>query len=56
MKENKKIIDFYKGIASSKRILESGGSDHHGKYRSTLGEVEIPDRVLENLRKKIPVS
>ncbi|MBS3114658.1 PHP domain-containing protein [Candidatus Woesearchaeota archaeon] len=54
--ENKKLINFYKKIAKSKKILESGGSDYHGNYRFTLGEVNIPDKVLENLRNRIPIS
>lgn len=54
--ENKKIIGFYREIAKSKNILESGGNDHHGKYRFTLGAVKIPYEVLENLKKRIPLS
>lgn len=51
--ENKKLIDFYRKIAESKKILESGGNDHHGKYRPTLGAVKIPYSVLENLKNRI---
>lgn len=53
---NKKLINFYKSIAKSKKILESGGNDHHGNYRFTLGEIKILGRVLENLKNKIPPS
>lgn len=55
-KENEELINFYKNIAKSKKILESGGNDHHGSYRFTLGKVNIPDKVLENLRNRVPVS
>jgi len=55
-KGNEDLINFYKGIVKSKNILESGGNDHHGKYRFTLGKVKIPEKVLENLRNKIPVE
>ena len=55
-KGNDKMINFYKGIAKAKKILESGGNDHHGNYRFTLGEVRIPESVLENLKMGIPVS
>jgi 3',5'-nucleoside bisphosphate phosphatase len=55
-KGNENLIQFYKDITKSKKILESGGNDHHGKYRATLGKVKIPEKVLENLRNKVPVS
>jgi len=55
-KGNEELIGFYRNIARTKKILESGGNDHHGNYRFTLGKVEIPDKVLENLKNKIPVS
>ncbi len=55
-KGNEEMIKFYKNIARSKKILESGGNDHHGNYRFTLGEIEIPESVLENLKRRIPVS
>jgi len=51
---NEKMIDFYRNIAKSKIILESGGNDYHGKFRPTMGIVKIPYSVLENLRNKIP--
>ncbi|GAF71120.1 unnamed protein product, partial [marine sediment metagenome] len=53
---NNELINFYKNIAKSKNILESGGNDHHGKYRPTLGKVEIPEQVLVNLRNRISLS
>ncbi len=53
---NQEMINFYKKIAKSKNLLESVGNDHHGNYRFTLGAVQIPEKVLENLKKRIPVS
>jgi len=50
---NKKLIEFYKKIVKSKNLLESGGNDHHDMYRSTLGEIQIPESILENLKKAI---
>jgi 3',5'-nucleoside bisphosphate phosphatase len=50
---NEKMIDFYRGIAKKKKILESGGNDHHGKHRDTLGKLNIPYKILENLRNRI---
>ncbi|MAG91779.1 hypothetical protein CMO83_03830, partial [Candidatus Woesearchaeota archaeon] len=41
----------YKDIAKKKKILESGGNDHHGRYRDTLGLLDIPYEVLKNLKK-----
>jgi len=55
-KGNEKMIEFYRNIARAKKLLESGGNDHHGNYRFTLGEVKIPEKVLENLKNRIPVS
>lgn len=53
---NKKLIGFFRKIAKSKKILESGGNDHHGNYRPTIGTVKVPYSVLENLKKRIPAS
>lgn len=53
---NKKMIDFYRKIAKSKKLLESGGNDFHGSYRDTMGEIFIPLKVLENLKARIPAS
>ncbi len=55
-KGNKKLILFYRGIAKTKKVLESGGNDHHGNYRFTLGKIKIPDKILENLKNRVPVS
>lgn len=51
-KGNEQLIQFFKEIAKSKNILESGGSDYHGKYRSTLGETNMPDLTLDSIKKK----
>ena len=53
---NKKMIDFYRNIAKSRKLLESGGSDFHGSYRDTMGRVYVPYKLLENLKAKIPAS
>ena len=50
---NQKMIDFYKRIARSRKILESGGNDHHDKQRFTFGEVKIPDKVLRTLKNSL---
>lgn len=55
-KGNKKLIEFYRSIARAKKILESGGNDHHGSYRFTLSTIKVPYSVLENLKKRMPVS
>jgi len=48
---NEKLIKFYKAIVKSKNLLESGGNDHHDMYRPTLGEIKIPESILEKLKK-----
>jgi 3',5'-nucleoside bisphosphate phosphatase len=52
-KSNKKMIEFYKSIVKSKKILESGGNDHHDNERPTMGEVEIPEEIIKNLKKSL---
>jgi 3',5'-nucleoside bisphosphate phosphatase len=52
-KGNENLIEFYKGIVKSKKILESGGNDHHDNERPTIGEVEIPESILDNLKKNL---
>ena len=54
--QNEDLINFYRNIAKSKKLLESGGSDFHGSYRDTMGLLQIPYKILENLRAKIPVN
>lgn len=51
---NEKLINFYRKIAKSKKVLESGGNDHHDGHRFTLGAVKIPDEVLKKLKKRLP--
>jgi len=55
-KGNEQMIAFYQAIAKKHRLLESGGNDHHGNYRFTMGEVSIPDVVLDNLKQRKPLS
>ena len=55
-KQNDEMINFYKSIAKSKKLLESGGSDFHGSYRDTMGKIKIPYKVLEDLKAGIPLS
>lgn len=54
--QNSEMISFYKSIAKSKKLLESGGNDYHGSYRDTMGKIYVPYKVLENLRARIPLS
>jgi len=53
---NRKMINFYRDIAKSKKVLESGGNDYHGNYRPTQGLIKIPYKVLQNLRNGVPSS
>jgi predicted metal-dependent phosphoesterase TrpH len=55
-KGNNEMIKFYRSIAKSKNIIESGGGDFHGKYRPTLGKLEIPDKILSELKNKSRLS
>ena len=53
LKGNEDMINYYKKIASNKRILQSGGNDHHGNYRSTMGVIKIPIEILEKMKKRL---
>ena len=47
------IIKKYRSIAMKMRLLETGGSDFHGKDEQKLGRLKVPYSVLENLKKSI---
>lgn len=55
-KGNESFNQFFRDIAIKKGILESGGNDHHGAYRATLGAIEVSDEVLQKLKERIPCS
>ena len=48
---NAKIIGKFKKIAKEKNILETGGSDFHGRPDQVLGKLKVPFPVLERLKK-----
>ena len=50
---NEKIIGKFKKIAKEKNILETGGSDFHGRPNQVLGRLKVPYSVLFNLKKHI---
>lgn len=55
-KENLKLIEFYRKIAKSMNLLETGGSDFHGEIRdSKIGELFIPYSLLENMKNKLEI-
>ncbi len=47
--KNNDLVAFYQGIAREKKILESGGGDHHDEEKFALGKAKVPDEVLEKL-------
>src|SRR3989344_2427924 len=47
---NAELIQFYKSIAKKHNLLESGGCDHHGAKRDTLGALNIPMSILDQLK------
>ncbi|MDP7243880.1 MAG: hypothetical protein QF568_00890, partial [Flavobacteriales bacterium] len=55
-KDNNNMINFYRDIARSKNVLESGGGDYHGEYRPTLGVLNIPDEILFKIKNKLDIS
>ncbi len=47
-------------LAGHNRLVATGGSDHHGRYKPDLqvgvgrGDLDVPDTVLDELRDRIP--
>jgi 3',5'-nucleoside bisphosphate phosphatase len=47
-------------LAGQYRVVATGGSDHHGRYKPDLqvgvgrGDLDVPDTVLDELRDRIP--
>ncbi|MDQ1413817.1 MAG: 3,5-nucleoside bisphosphate phosphatase, partial [Acidimicrobiaceae bacterium] len=47
-------------LAGRHGLVATGGSDHHGRYKPDLqvgigrGDLNVPDRVLDDLRERIP--
>jgi len=50
---NAKTISEFRKIVKEKNILETGGSDFHGRPDQVLGKLKIPYSVLKNLRNHI---
>ena len=48
---NKRIISKFRKIVKEKNILETGGSDFHGRPNQVLGKLKVPYGILERLRK-----
>jgi len=52
--ESRRKVDFYKKLADEKGIVISGGSDYHNEGRgSSLGKIEIPNLIVDRLKKLI---
>ena len=50
---NAKIINKFRRIVKEKNILETGGSDFHGRPDQVLGKLRIPYFILSNLKNHI---
>jgi 3',5'-nucleoside bisphosphate phosphatase len=48
---NSRIISKFRNIVKSKKILETGGSDFHGRPDQVLGRLKVPYSVIFNLKK-----
>jgi len=49
-KENTELIKSFQKTAKNFGLLESGGSDFHGRERTALGSMNVPDGVLEKMK------
>src|SRR3989344_4923847 len=52
-KAQNKIINKFRKIVKEKNILETGGSDFHGRPSQVLGKLMVPYSVLVNLKKHL---
>ena len=52
-KKSNEMIKKYRALAKKLKILETGGSDFHGKKFQTLGNLKVPVSILKNLKKAI---
>lgn len=50
---NARVINEFKKIVKEKNILETGGSDFHGRGGQILGRLKVPYSVLSNLKKHL---
>jgi 3',5'-nucleoside bisphosphate phosphatase len=50
LEENTKLVDFYREVAKSKGLFETGGSDFHGGDRNTMNNIRVPDSILSKLK------
>lgn len=52
--------DAMAALAGDNALVATGGSDHHGRYKPDLqvgigrGDLDVPDKVLDELRERIP--
>ncbi len=52
-KAQNKIISKFRKIVKEKNILETGGSDFHGREGQVLGKLKVPYSVLVSLKKQL---
>ena len=52
-KESREMIKKYRNLAKKLKILETGGSDFHGKKFQVLGKLKVPVSILSNLKAAI---
>jgi len=50
---NNKIVSRFRKIVKERNILETGGSDFHGRPDQVLGKLKVPYSVLVNLKKRL---
>jgi hypothetical protein len=49
-------------VAVHHQLVATGGSDYHGTYKADLhictglGDLEVPDSVLDDLRERVPAA
>jgi len=51
--QSNKINKKFKKLAKTRRLLETGGSDFHGRPNQVLGRLKVPYSILSNLKMRL---
>jgi predicted metal-dependent phosphoesterase TrpH len=55
IKHSKNVSEDFLQLSKQLNLIATGGSDCHGDCNATIGKMKVPYKVLENLKKALPV-